>query len=156
MRRKDCEIKDENKIIEIVQKCDVVRIGMIDEDGYAYMVPVNFGMEIKDGKCYLFFHSAISGKKIDLLKKNSKVSFEMDTEHEFQKSEVLRDITYHYECVMGTGNIKFIDDPAERNRVLNILMSHYTHRNDWELPEDLLKLIHVLCLEIETWSAKKH
>lgn len=154
MRRKDCEIKEENEMIEIIKKCDVVRIGMIDKDGYAYIVPVNFGIEIQNRKCILYFHSAMNGKKVDLLRENDRVSFEMDTKHALQKSEKMPDITYHYECVMGKGYIRFINEPVERKRALNILMNHYTHKDDWEFPEALLKRVNVLCLEIEEWSAK--
>lgn len=156
MRRKDCEIKNEQEIIEIIKKCDVVRIGMIDEDGYAYIVPVNFGMEIQNEKCFLYFHSAMTGKKIDLLKENARVSFEMDTAHKLHKSEKMPEITYHYQCVMGNGHVRFITEPADREKALNILMCHYTHKNNWEFPETLLKRVNVLCLEIEEWSAKKH
>lgn len=80
MRRKDCEITDKNTIFDIMRRCDAVRIGMVDGEGYAYIVPVNFGMEIRDGTCSLFFHSAVAGKKIQLLKENSKVSFQIKPE----------------------------------------------------------------------------
>lgn len=156
MRRKDCEIKDEKMILDIIQKCDAVRIGMVDEDGYAYIVPVNFGMDFQNGKCCLIFHSAISGKKVQLLKENGKVSFEMDTAHELHKSEKMPEITYHYECVMGKGYVRFIEKPEEKERALNILMRHYTNKDDWAFPDALLKGVNVLCLEIECWSAKKH
>lgn len=156
MRRKDCEMKDREQILDVIKRCDVVRIGMVDEDGYAYMVPVNFGMEIQDDKCSLYFHSALAGKKIDILKKNPAVSFEMDTAHELQESEVVAHHTYHYECVMGRGRVTFVEDAQEKARALNILMKQYTGRDDWELPAPLFERTHALRLDISEWSAKKH
>lgn len=61
-----------------------------------------------------------------------------------------------HECVMGKGLVRFIDDPAERERALNILMSHYTHKDDWVFPDSLLKRVNVLCLEVKSLTAKKH
>ena len=80
----------------------------------------------------------------------------MDTAHKLHESEKMPEITYHYECVMGKGLVRFIDDPAERERALNILMSHYTHKDDWVFPDSLLKRVNVLCLEVKSLTAKKH
>lgn len=63
MRRSDCEIRDHEEIMRIIKKCAVMRIRMTDEDGYAYIVPVNFGFEVQGQKCTLYFHSALEGKK---------------------------------------------------------------------------------------------
>ena len=82
MRRKDREITDFNEIIEIIKKCDVCRIAMNDGD-FPYMVPLNFGLDIQDGQAYLYFHAALEGKKLDLLKKDNRVTFEMDCGHNF-------------------------------------------------------------------------
>ena len=49
MRRSDREIKDFGKIVEIIKKCDVCRIAMNDGD-FPYIVPLNFGTEVKDGR----------------------------------------------------------------------------------------------------------
>ena len=42
MRRKDREVTDFSRMLEIVQRCDCCRIGLV-EDGEAYIVPLNFG-----------------------------------------------------------------------------------------------------------------
>ncbi len=128
---------------------------MID-DGLAYIVPVNFGMKVKDGKCLIYLHSALSGKKVDILRDNGRVSFEMDTSHALENSELLENHTYHYECVKENGHIRFVEDAGERDAALRLLMGHYTTKTDRVFPDSLLKLTHVLCLEIEQWSAKKH
>lgn len=35
------------------------------------------------GQVYLYFHGALEGKKMDVLRKNNKVIFEMDYDHNF-------------------------------------------------------------------------
>ena len=68
MRRSDREIKDFDEIIKVINKCDVCRLAINDGD-YPYIVPMNFGLNIEDGKVVLYFHCASEGKKLELLKK---------------------------------------------------------------------------------------
>ena len=50
MRRKDREITDVDEMINIMKKCDTCAIALNDEEtGFPYIVPLNFGMEVKDG-----------------------------------------------------------------------------------------------------------
>ena len=82
MRRKDREITDFNEMIEIIKKCDVCRIVMNDE-GFPYIVPLNFGLEVQGEQVYLYFHCAMKGKKLDLIAKDNRITFEMDCDHNF-------------------------------------------------------------------------
>lgn len=69
MRQENREIKEFNEIIEVMKNCDVCRLALNDDE-YPYILPLNFGMEIVDGKVNLYFHSALEGyKKQTLLKK---------------------------------------------------------------------------------------
>ena len=79
MRRRDREICSFDEMMEIVQTCDCCRLGLVDEENSAYIVPMNFGAENSGGSLVLYFHSAQEGKKIELLKKNPIASFEMDS-----------------------------------------------------------------------------
>lgn len=72
MRRKDREITDFNEIMNIINKCDVCRLALFDED-YPYIVPLNFGVDKEDDQLYLYFHCANQGKKLDLLNKTIRL-----------------------------------------------------------------------------------
>lgn len=74
MRRKDREITDFDEMMKIIDRCDVCRLAISDED-FPYIVPMNFGTEVKDGTLYLYFHCAQQGKKIELLKKKQSCYF---------------------------------------------------------------------------------
>ena len=67
MRRKDREITDFNEIVKIMEKCDVCRLALNDDD-YPYILPVNFGMKVDNGKVILYFHGANQGRKYEILK----------------------------------------------------------------------------------------
>ena len=63
MRRSDREIKNIEEIMAVMRQCDVCRLALND-DGYPYIVPLNFGFTEDDGKIELFFHSAAEGHKL--------------------------------------------------------------------------------------------
>jgi nitroimidazol reductase NimA-like FMN-containing flavoprotein (pyridoxamine 5'-phosphate oxidase superfamily) len=73
MLRDDREITDRIEIESILQQAIVCRIGLAVGDE-PYIIPVCFGYENKT----IYFHSALAGKKISMLKKNSRCCFEVD------------------------------------------------------------------------------
>lgn len=98
MRRKDKEITDFNEMLEIMKKCDVCRIALNDEE-FPYIVPLNFGLDIQVDKVLLYFHSAMKGKKLDLITKDNRAAFEMDCDHNFILYEE------RMSCTMGYASI---------------------------------------------------
>ena len=48
MRRKDREITSFDEQLKIIDQCDVVRLGLVDDEGYPYILPLNFGYEVVD------------------------------------------------------------------------------------------------------------
>ena len=81
MRRRDREIKEFDEIVKIIKKCDSLVLGLNDE-GYPYLVPLNFGMDIEDGQLYLYFHCDKEGKKLYLIQKDNRDTFEMHHAHQ--------------------------------------------------------------------------
>ena len=76
MRRKEREVTDLTRIREILEECEVCHLGLV-EDGKAYVVPLNFGYTLEDGKLSLYFHSAASGRKVEILRKNPMAAFRL-------------------------------------------------------------------------------
>lgn len=99
-RRSDSEIKDFNKIVEVMEKCDVCRLALLDEE-YPYILPLNFGMQVSGGQITLYFHGATEGKKYELMAKNNKASFEMDCSLRLVAQKDM--CTMEYESVIGNG-----------------------------------------------------
>ena len=124
MRQKQREITDEDELLEIMQKCDVCRLAFNHADGYPYILPVNFGIGRRAGKLCLYLHSALEGEKVAVMKKDSRVSFEMDREHRLQYFPEQGYCTMSYESVIGRGRIQILAD-EEKEAALEILMDHY-------------------------------
>ena len=86
MRNKSNEVKEFSEIVDIISRCDTIRIAMFD-DPYPYIVPVNFGEEIIGDQVVFYIHTSYGGKKNDLLAKNPNIAFEMDCNHELYYHE---------------------------------------------------------------------
>ena len=124
MRRIDREIQNREEILDVLNRCDTVRIAMYGEQ-YPYVVPVSFGMEDKDDKAIVYFHCAKEGLKVDLLKENPYVCIEGDI---FIKVETtVHGITARYESVIGFGKCELISDPDELKHGLKVLLDHYAY-----------------------------
>ena len=102
MRRSDREVKEFGDIVAIIEECDVCRIAL-NNNGYPYILPLNFGMCIKEDKIELYFHGAMEGTKYDLIEKDNRASFEMDCEHKLVTEIERGSCTMEYKSVIGQG-----------------------------------------------------
>ena len=128
MRRKDREVKDQKEIEEILLRCRTCHVAMVD-DGNPYVVPLSFGYELNGGKLELYFHSAHEGRKLDILKKNSRVCFEMSYEGEPLFADTPCSSGYFFGSVIGNGEAVFINDIDEKCRALSVLFRHQTGKD---------------------------
>lgn len=153
MRRSDREIKDFDEIVKVLEKCDAVRLAFNDGE-YPYIVVLSFGMQVKDGRLTLYFHSAKEGKKIDLIKREGKAAFQADCAHRLVFDEKKGSCTTEYESVVGCGEIEFVEDEKEKIRALDVLMEHYREEN-FRYSEAVVPMTAVFRLEVKSISGKK-
>ena len=123
MRRKDREITDFDEIVSIIKRCDVCRLALNDEE-FPYIVPLNFGLEVRGDQAFLYFHAASEGKKLDLIARDNRASFEMDCDHHFILYEDRMSCTMGYASVIGRGTIELLPE-EEKYEALKILMRQY-------------------------------
>ena len=155
MRRKDREITDVHKIQEIIQSCACCRLGLNDQ-GKVYIVPLNFGYAREEGKDIFYFHGAGEGRKIDILRVNPYVGFEMDTNYLLHEHKQACGYSARFQSVIGNGTVSFLSDMEEKKHALNSIMQHQTGKKDWEYSEGMLKEVCVFKLEAEELSCKEH
>lgn len=148
MRRADKEIADRGEIDRILRKATVCRLGLVD-GAAPYIVPLSFGY---DGST-LYFHSAREGKKIDLLRRNPAVRFEVDVDVEPVPSGTSCGWTMRYRSVIGSGTASFVEEPGEKSAALGIIMRQYTD-GPCEFPEETLRKIEVFKVVIGEISGK--
>lgn len=152
MRRFDREITDFNEIIDVMKKCDVCRIAL-NNDGYPYILPLNFGMTVTDQKIELFFHGALEGTKYDLIQRDNRASFEMDCGHQLNLLPDQKNCTMSYESVIGQGHIEMIPD-SEKYDALCRIMEHY-RQEDFPFNHAIMPKTNVFKLTVEKISGKR-
>ena len=127
------EIKSKEKIIEFLSSQQTGRISSIDENGFPQIIPMNF-VFIND---VVYMHSHIKGEKLENIKRNQKVGFEVDKSLEFLPSYFsdptdasLADTLYI--SVVIKGNASIILDKEEKTTALNGLMKKYQPEGGYE------------------------
>lgn len=155
MRRKDREVTKTEIINDIIKECDCCRLGFSD-NGSVYIVPLSFGCEFDGEKRTFYFHGAAEGRKIELIKRGGKVGFEMDARHSINTADNACGHSAGFVSVIGEGDVSFINDEPEKIRALNIIMSHYTGKDEWEYNPAMLKSVCIFKLEVSALSCKEH
>jgi len=113
-------------------------------------VPMSFGY--RDGTVY--FHSAASGRKIDILKVNPQVCVEWDVNEGLVRSEVACECSMRYRSVIGFGTVRFLEAPEDKARALDIIMANYSGGTH-EYAEASLTATAVFAVELAEVSGKQ-
>ena len=153
MRRTDREVTDFADLVRIIERCDVCRLAFSDGD-YPYIVPLNFGLELDGGQAVLYFHSALEGKKLELIRQYGRASFEMDCGHELALNEQAERCTMNYESVIGRGRVMIVPD-EEKKHGLDILMHHYRPEDDFRYGTAAIPRTAVIKLVVEEMTGKR-
>jgi len=148
MRQKDREIKDRKAIDDIIKRCLVCRLAMCD-DGQPYVIPLNFGYDGGN----LYFHAALEGSKIDIIRRNNRVGFEFDILHEIVRTESACKWNTKYESVVGTGTAEMINDMRDKKVALEWIMRQYGSEAK-DFPEEIVKKTLILRVRILEISGK--
>jgi len=155
---KKLEIKSKKKVIEFLSSQQTGRIASIDENGFPQIIPMNF-VFINDA---VYMHSHIRGEKLDNIRRNQKVGFEVDKSLEFLPSYFsdptdasLADTLYI--SVVMKGNASIVLDKEEKTIALNGLMEKYQPEGGYEpiKPDiDVLKKVEVIKIVPESLRGK--
>lgn len=150
MRRQDKEIKDPALLRRILADAVVCRVAMCDGDR-PYLVPLTF---VLDGDA-LFFHSAAHGRKLDVLRRNPRVCFEVDEEVAVVQHAEACSVGMRFRSVLGTGRAAFVDGAAEKARVLQAFAKKYAPKADARLPSHEVEKTVVVRIAIEGLTGKR-
>lgn len=150
MRRKEREIKDQHEIAKILHNATVLRLAMCKEN-MPYLVPLSFGY---DDKC-LYFHCAHEGQKIDFLRANAQVCFEVEGRVAIKThAEKPCNWGFSYESVIGRGTAEELTATSGKQEALGCIMKQYSDAA-WEFSENELKAVSVWKINIEELTGKQ-
>ncbi len=138
---KTVTITEQPKIDEVIRSCQFCFVAVADVDATPYVFPMNFGY--RDGILYL--HSGPQGKKTDILEKNPKVciSFCANASLYYTAEQIACTYLMQTKSVIIDGQVEFIADDAEKIRIMNIIMAHYTAKTDFQYSAPAIKNVRV-------------
>jgi nitroimidazol reductase NimA-like FMN-containing flavoprotein (pyridoxamine 5'-phosphate oxidase superfamily) len=153
MRKAKKEIRDKNVIIDLLNTCHVGRLGTLGGDGYPMIKPLNFAYH--DNRIY--FHTAKEGEKVEDIKRDRRVCFEVDLPIAFVKAKNQPcEAAYLYRSVIIRGRASFVEDKEERLFALICLMNKYQPEGGYgDYPKDKLALTGVVRIDIEEMKGKE-
>ena len=152
MTKREFQITDENQIRAILDTAKVLRLGLA-VDNEPYVVPMNYGYTMEDGKLVLYLHSAVRGKKLDMIRANSRVFFELDCDVTPFEGQVACQYGLTYSSIMGRGTARIVEDVEEKMQAMSILMKTQT-RKDFTFNERLVSIVAVIRIDVEEYTAK--
>ena len=155
MRRQDKEITDINEKINVIKKCKVCRIGL-SENNIPYIIPLNYGYNFENNVLTLFFHSAIDGKKLDIIKSNNNACFEIDCDTKLIEAEKACNHGYTFKSIIGFGKITILENSDEKTSGLNMIMQHQTETETvYDFSPEQLKNVCVYKMIVEIFTGKQ-
>ena len=150
MRKTNQEIKDETILKEILAGATICRVAMMDGD-LPYIIPFNYGY--MDGCLYI--HSAPEGKKIDLLKQDRRVCFELEDTVEILTGDQACDWTTSYRSVVGYGTVEILSDEQSKQQGLEVIMAQHGAPELIDFNLRNMKRLVILKLRITSMTGKQ-
>ena len=153
MTKRERQVTDENQIRSILDTAKVLHLGLAVDDE-PYVVPMNYGYTMEDGKLVLYLHSALRGKKLDMIRRNPKVFFEMDCDLDPFEGEKPCQYGLAYSSVMGRGIATIVEDVEEKKKAMSVLMKTQTGK-DFSFEDRLVSIVSVIRIDVLEYTAKK-
>ena len=120
MRRKDRQMSEEFAW-NIVDKCEYALLAMATEQAQPYGVPVTIA---RKGNA-VYFHSAMEGRKIQVLRENPRVCLTCVGDVQVQQDR----FTTLYESAMAFGTAQEVLEDAEKIEALRLICQRHTPDN---------------------------
>ena len=152
LTKRENKVTDPEQILHILDTAKIVHVGMAVNDE-PYVVPMNYGYTMEDGKLVLYLHSAVKGKKLDMLRANPKVFFSIDCDRQPFEGRVPCQYGLVYSSIMGKGTAALVEDPEAKMQAMSILMKTQTGK-DFTFNERLVSIVTVIRIDAHEYTAK--
>ena len=152
LTKREFQITDQGQILEILDKAKVLHLGLA-VDNEPYVVPMNYGYCMENGNLTLYLHSAVRGKKLDMIRSNPRVFFELDCDRMPFEGKVPCQYGLVYSSVMGRGTARIVEDVEEKKLAMSLLMKTQTGK-DFSFEDRLVSIVSVIRIDVSEYTAK--
>jgi uncharacterized protein len=154
MRRADRLVEDRERLRAMLEKADACRLGFAQGD-MPYIVTLNFGFEWEGELPVLFFHCAREGRKLEMMRRNPRVCFELDLEHELIVAPTACGWGMKFASIVGYGSLSEVSDEEGRREGLGLIMRRYGWKDDSGFEPGPMRAAMVLRLEASELCGKR-
>ena len=158
MRLAKRKIDEPEVIREILEECDVVRLGLKDDEGM-FIIPVNYGYDLEVDedrtKLKLYIHGSDEGRKADAIAADPRTAIEMDCRHKLITGDYTCSYSYAYRSIMGSGTVTKLETDAEKQYALGKLMEHTAPGAKIEFQPVMLERTAVYRIDVKYFTGKE-
>ncbi|MBQ9637790.1 MAG: NimIJ family nitroimidazole resistance protein [Prevotella sp.] len=128
MRRKRQQLSDEESI-GLLEKATSGTLALLGDGGYPYAVPLSY--VCSGGR--LYFHSALSGHKVDAIRGCDKASFCVIVQDDVNPEKY----TTLFRSVIAFGRVHIVENEAEKLEIAQLLGNRYNPNQDEALQKEI-------------------
>ena len=152
LTKRETKITEPDEIARILNTAKVLHMGLA-VDNEPYVLPMNYGYRLEDGRLTLYLHSAVKGRKLDMIRANSKVSFSIDCDRMPFEGRVPCQYGLVYSSIMGKGTAAIVEDVEEKKQAMSLLMKTQTGK-DFTFEDRLVSIVAVIRIDVSEYTAK--
>ena len=153
MTKRERQVTDPDQILAILEAGKVLHLGLA-VNNEPYVVPMNYGYTMEDGNLTIYLHSALRGKKLDMIRENPNVFFEIDCGLQpFGEGDIPCQYGMVYSSIMGRGKATIVEDVEEKMAAMSVLMKTQTEK-DFAFNDRLVSIVAVIRIDVAEYTAK--
>ena len=152
MTKRERQVTEGSQILHILDTAKILHLGLCSGN-MPYVVPMNYGYTMEQGKLTLYLHSAVRGKKLDMIRENPNVFFEMNCDLIPFEGPVPCRYGLSYSSLMGQGQARIVEDSEEKQEAMTILMKTQSGK-DFSFNEKLVSIVSVIRIDVTEYTAK--
>ena len=153
MTKRERQVTDPAQILAILDAGKVLHLGLA-VNNEPYVVPMNYGYTMEEGKLTIYLHSALRGKKLDMIRENPNVFFEIDCDLQpFGEGDIPCQYGMVYSSIMGRGKATIVEDVEEKMAAMSVLMKTQTEK-DFAFNDRLVSIVAVIRIDVAEYTAK--
>ena len=152
MTRRERQVTDPERIRQILDTAKILHLGLA-VDNEPYVVPMNYGYTMEDGKLTVYLHCSHRGKKLDMIRANPKVFFEMECDLMPFEGDVACRYGLAYSSIMGRGKAEIVEDVQEKKLALALLMKAQTGM-EFSFDDKLTTAVSIVKINVSEYTAK--